>query len=154
MPSAPAHRARRRPPFFHPVPLRARRDGWTEERQCAFLAQLYVTGSASAAARRVGMSRASAYRLREREGAECFAQAWDRVLTPPGTGHCCAPRPDWRKVTTETLLGRLESGLVKPLLYRGAMVSIRRKPDNSALLRLLRRSDALAVVSARLAARQ
>ncbi|GAB5348881.1 hypothetical protein [Alteriqipengyuania sp. 357] len=61
-----AHHVRRRPGWFRPVPLRARRDGWSPWRQCAFLAQLYFTGSVAAAARRVGMSRASAYRLRER----------------------------------------------------------------------------------------
>lgn len=66
---APAHRVRRRPPFFHPVPVRARADGWTETRQCGFLAQLYLTGAVGAAARSVGMTRASAYRLRARPGA-------------------------------------------------------------------------------------
>ena len=32
------------------------------------------------------MSRASAYRLRERPGAKSFAFAWDRVLSLPGCG--------------------------------------------------------------------
>ncbi|MGB3796889.1 MAG: hypothetical protein WA957_11365, partial [Alteraurantiacibacter sp.] len=86
MPQKPAHRARRKPSFFHPVPLRARRDGWTVWRQCEFLAQLYLTGSATAAARKVGMSRASAYRLREREGAQGFVHAWDSIFVPPGIG--------------------------------------------------------------------
>lgn len=145
MPKRCAHRLRRRPPFFHPVSLRARADGWSEVRQCAFLAQLYLTGSVTAAARSVGMSRASAYRLRERGGAEGFAHAWDAVLTPPGLGRLCAPKPDWRKVTNEQLVGRLETGLIKPVFYRGRMTAIRRKPDNSALFRLLRRVDAMAV---------
>lgn len=65
----PAHRARRRPLFFSPVPLRTRRDGWSVERQCGFLAQPYATGSVALAARAVGMSRNAAYRLRTREGA-------------------------------------------------------------------------------------
>lgn len=141
-PKTPAHRARRKPPFFHPVPLRARRDGWTVERQCEFLAQLYVTGSVALAARRVGMSRNSAYRLRGREGAEGFAHAWDHVLTPPGCGRCPRPRPDLRKVTDTALLHQLEQGLVQPLLYRGSMHAVRRKPCNSALLHLLARHDA------------
>mgnify|MGYP005811983787 CR=1 FL=1 len=81
-----AHRLRRRPGWFRPVPLRTRRDGWNVTRQCAFLVQLYLTGSAAAAARHVGMSRASAYRLRARPEARSFAGAWDRVLTPPGSG--------------------------------------------------------------------
>jgi hypothetical protein len=144
MPKRPAHRVRRRPPFFHPVPLRTRCDGWSEARQCAFLAQLYVTGSVTAAARAAGMTRASAYRLRARNDAESFAHAWDRVLTPPGTGRCAAPKPDYRKVTNDALVRRLETGLIQPLLHRGRMTAIRRKPDNSALFRLLRRGDATA----------
>jgi hypothetical protein len=141
MPKRLAHRHRRRPPFFRPVPLRARADGWSEARQCGFLVELYVTGSVAAAARAVGMSRASAYRLRERACAESFAQAWDRVLAPPGSGHCGGPKEDFRKVTLGELNRRLEIDLIQPVIYRGRMVAIRRKPDNSALFRLLRRTD-------------
>lgn len=136
---APAHRLRRRPPFFHPVPLRHRADGWTVWRQCAFLARLYLTGSVSAAARGVGMARESIYRLRRRAGAESFAAAWDRVLTPPGFGRFEASRTDWRKVTTEELFRRVETGMFQPVVHRGRMTAIRQKPDNSALLRLMRR---------------
>lgn len=142
MPKRPAHLCRRRPPFFHPVPLRARRDGWSEARQCEFLAQLYVTGSVSAAARSVGMTRAGAYRLRRRAGADSFALAWEVVLTPPGTRRGAGVRPDWRKVTTAALLARLQTGLIRPVLYRGRMTAIVRKPDDSALFRVLRRADA------------
>lgn len=137
------HQCRKRPPFFRPVPLRARADGWSEARQCGFLVQLYVTGSVAAAARAVGMSRASAYRLRERSGAESFAAAWDRVLAPPGSGHLPAPKEDFRKVTLRELNRRLETDLVQPAIYRGRMVAIRRKPDDSALFRLLRRTAGL-----------
>ena len=135
-----AHKLRRRPGWFTPAPLRSRRDGWSEVRQCAFLAQLYLTGSVTAAAKAVGMSRASGYRLRERAGAESFAHAWDRVLSLPGWGHPGGVREDFRKVTNATLLARLESGLVQPVLHRGRMTAIRRKPDDSALFRLLRRT--------------
>ena len=142
MPRPPAHLTRRKPPFFHPVPLRARRDGWTPARQCAFLAQLYLTGSATAAAGAVGMSRASAYRLREREGAQGFAHAWDAVFVPPGAGPIAGPRVDWRKVTNPTLVRWVETGMVRPEIHQGRMTAIRQKPDDSALLRLLRRYDA------------
>lgn len=134
------HQCRKRPPFFRPVPLRARADGWSEERQCGFLAALYVTGSVAAAARSVGMSRESAFRLRARRGAESFARAWDRVLTPPGSGHVPPPKEDFRKVTLEELNRRLITDLVQPVVYRGRMCAIRRKPDDSALFRLLRRT--------------
>lgn len=140
-PSKSAHRRRRRPGWFRPVPLRARADGWSEVRQCGFLCALYVTGSVAAAARLVGMSRRGAFRLRERAGAESFAHAWDRVLTPPGKGHLATPRQDYRKVTLQTLNSWLETGFVQPVIYRGRMCGIRRKPDDSALFRLLRRLD-------------
>ena len=136
------HRLRRRPPYFHPVILRNRRDGWSVARQCAFLAQLYLTGSVGLAASAVGVSRTSAYRLRARGGAEDFAFAWDAVLTPPGSGRLVRPKPDWRKVTNKALIERLETGLVQPLIFRGRMTAIRRKPDKSVLFRLLRRADA------------
>ena len=135
----PAHRRRRRPGWFRPVPLRARADGWSEARQCGFLCALYVTGSVAAAARAVGMSRRGAFRLRERDGAESFADAWDRVLTPPGEGHVAARKPDFRKVTLSTLNSWLETGFVQPVIYRGRMCGMRRKSDNSTLFRLLRR---------------
>lgn len=135
------HKLRRRPPFFYPVPVRARRDGWSEAHQCHFLAQLYLTGSVGAAAKSVGMSRNSAYRLRAREGAEDFAFAWDAVLTPPGTGRLSRAKPNWQKVTIPELERRMRTGQVQPVIYRGEMVHIRRKADNSALLRLVRRLE-------------
>ena len=140
MPKRLAHKHRRRPPFFRPVPLRARVDGWSPARQCEFLAQLYITGSVTAAARAVGMTAKSAYRLRNRDGAESFAKAWDCVLTPPGIKRSTAPREDCRKVTTEALRQRFEAGLVQPLIYRQRLVAIHQKPDNSALRRLLCRA--------------
>ncbi len=107
-----------------------------------FLAHLYFTGSVTAAARAVGMTRESAHRLRVRKGAESFAGAWDRVLAPPGGGHCAGPRADYRKVTNCALTTRIEKGLVKPMIHRGRMVAIRPKLDNASLFRLLRRLDA------------
>lgn len=136
----PAHRIRRRPPFFRPVHLRHRCDGWSEERQCAFLTALYLTGSVTAAARSVRMAPASAYRLRTCQGAASFAAAWDHVLSPPGSGRWKQPREDFRKVTDLQLRRRLDSGFVQPVIYRGEMRAIRKKPDDSALFRLLRRA--------------
>ena len=80
----PAHRLRRKPPFFAPVPLRTRRDGWNVQCQCEFLTHLYLTGSVRSAVPAAAMSRHSAYRLRKRARAEGFAYAWDAVLMPPG----------------------------------------------------------------------
>lgn len=134
------HQCRKRPPFFRPVPLRARTDGWSERRQCGFLTALYVTGSVAGAARAVGMTRASAYWLRNRAGAESFAHAWDHVLSPPGSGRFRAWRPDCRTLTLATLYQWVETGFVQPVIYRGRLCGIRRKPDDLALLRLMRRT--------------
>lgn len=141
----PSISRRTHPPYFVPVKLRARKDGWSARVQCVFLAQLYATGSVSAAAKAVGKSRENAYRLRAREGAESFASAWDRIIAGPPEPGEHRPRHreivDWRKVTLEQLEWRIETGFWRPVLYRGKLRAIARKPDNSALFRLLRRID-------------
>ena len=122
-----------RVPAFAPVPMRARADGWTPLRQAAFLAALAETGSVSAAARRVGMARETAYRLRRRRGAASFAAAWDKV-----TGRRTGPMP---KVTAEDIVTRATQGLLKPHFHRGQHVATLQKADDSALLRYLRQLD-------------
>jgi molybdenum-dependent DNA-binding transcriptional regulator ModE len=52
---------------------------WTRDKMLSFLRALAQGGSVAAAARGVGMSRQSAYRLRARLGAG-FAKAWDDGL--------------------------------------------------------------------------
>lgn len=52
---------------------------WTRAKALAFLHALARGRSVAAAAREVGMSRQSAYRLRERLG-EGFAEVWDEAL--------------------------------------------------------------------------
>jgi hypothetical protein len=96
-------------------------------KQAAFLAALALTGSVREAARRVGMTRETAYRLRRKPGGESFADAWDKV-----TGRSQAPA---RKVTPTGLRARAIGGLLKPLIYRGRHVAPVKKADNSALLR-------------------
>jgi hypothetical protein len=122
-----------RVPAFVPVPTRARADGWTAMRQAAFLGALAETGSVRAAARRVGMARETAYRLRRRLGAESFAAAWDAVL-----GRLAEAR---RKVTPEELARRALHGLLKQHMYGGRHVGTGRKPDNSAHLSYLAQLD-------------
>ena len=66
---------------FTPVPVeRVRADGWSALKQRRFILALDAMGSVGPAARSVGMSRSSAYRLRERAGAESFAAVWDRAI--------------------------------------------------------------------------
>ena len=61
---------------------RIRSDGWTADRQLCFLDVLGRTRSVSEAAESAGMSRESAYRLRERREGALFAALWDRILQP------------------------------------------------------------------------
>jgi hypothetical protein len=69
------------PLAFDPVPqIRRRSNGWTPEQQERFILALQEVGSVGLAASAVGMNRVSAYRLRERAGAEGFAAAWDRAI--------------------------------------------------------------------------
>jgi len=126
-PAKPRRPGHRRVTAFAPVPLRRRAGGWTPAKQAAFLAQLALTGSVREAARRVRMSRETAYRLRRRSGGESFADAWDR-LTGRWSGTA-------RKVTPLGLGRRALGGLLKPLIYRGRHVATMEKADNSALLR-------------------
>lgn len=70
-------------------PSRTRHDGWTAERQLAFLGALSVTRSVTRSAAAAGMSREGAYRLRERLEGVLFAARWDQILrrpySPPAT---------------------------------------------------------------------
>ncbi|WP_336981032.1 hypothetical protein [Altererythrobacter fulvus] len=133
-PAQPARRSRRYVPAFVPVPLRARADGWTPRRQAAFLGYLALTRSVSEAARRVGMARETAYRLRARRGAESFVAAWDVAL-----GKVRGDTHRSRKVTGYELEYRAFEGALKPVFHAGRFVEIARKPDNTALLRLVAR---------------
>ena len=78
----PVAREERPPlPDFTPVPHRNNRhDGWTPERQRAFIEALADTGSVSRAARMVNMAQANCYTLRRAPGAESFRSAWEAAL--------------------------------------------------------------------------
>lgn len=66
---------------FEPVPrLRRRRNGWTPEAQRAFIMALATCGCVSRAAKCVGMTPKSAYRLLDAPGAGSFAAAWDQAI--------------------------------------------------------------------------
>jgi hypothetical protein len=67
-----------------PVRRRPRSDGWTEEKQRRFIEVLADTGLVSAAAKAVGMSRESAYRLRCSPHGAAFARAWDAARRHAG----------------------------------------------------------------------
>ena len=122
-------RPRHRVPAFTPVPLRYRKDGWTPMRQADFLGALCETWCVATAARRVGKTRESAYRLRDKPGGESFAAAWDFILAEPRR---------IRKSTHELLWHRLFYGTLKPVMGGGRHVGTLHSPDNDAVLRLYR----------------
>ena len=63
-----------------PVLRRPRKDGWTPARQIDFIAALADCGVVDEAARSVGMSIMSCYRLRRAPGAGNFAAAWEAAI--------------------------------------------------------------------------
>ena len=120
------------PPPFTPVPVRARRDGWTPEIQTAFIAALAQAGSVPKAARAVGRTPASAYRLRARPGAESFGAAWDTVV---GEG---------RAMLLDTAFELAVNGEQVPVIRRGRIVGTRTRYDNGLLMKLIKRFDVIA----------
>lgn len=68
-----------------PVRRRPRYDGWTEEKQRRFIEVLADTGLVSVAAKAVGMTRESAYKLRRAAHGAAFARAWDAARHHAGS---------------------------------------------------------------------
>ena len=112
---------------FTPVPLERRRaNGWSPPMQRRFINALSVMGSVGAAARAVGMGRVSAYRLREREGAESFAAAWARAMNLGRT---------WQySVAMEAAL----NGVITVRVLRGGSISVTGGPDMNVVRSVLR----------------
>lgn len=65
---------------WRPVLRKPRKDGWSPAKQRRFVEWLADTGSVIVAARAVGMSENSCYRLRRSPGAENFAAAWRAAI--------------------------------------------------------------------------
>ena len=119
---------------FTPVPrLRKRRNGWTPETQRAFIDGLAKCGCITRAARAVGKTPKSAYRLLESEGAESFADAWDQAIA--------------RGVEALRLnaLDRALNGAWVPVVRRGRIVSFEhRRSDRLAIALLSGRNASVA----------
>lgn len=98
---------------------------WTPERQAAFLNALAATHSVTKAARAVGMSRQSAYKLRARLKGEPFDRAWTAALL-------C--RFD---ALAEAAMDRALNGVEVPHLYQGELVHTSRKYDERLTIALL-----------------
>lgn len=108
-----------------PVPVRARHDGWTVERQRKFLTALAETGSVTSAAAECGLSARSAYRLRARADARVFAAGWDEALRI-ATGRL-----------TAIAFERAVNGRVRQLWKEGELVATTREPSDRLLMYLL-----------------
>jgi hypothetical protein len=113
---------------FTPVPVRPRRDGWTPERQRAFILRLALCGCTAVAARAVGKSRKSAYDLRAHPGGASFARAWDRAA---GWG---------QSRVTDIGMERALVGERRKLWYRGELCEQIRF-DNRLAMAVLNRLD-------------
>jgi hypothetical protein len=104
-------------PPFTPVPVRARHDGWTPDRQRKFIHALAVMGVVARAAKAVGVSATAAYKLRDRADAAEFAAAWDLALTMG------------RDRAFEVAIDRATNGITVPRFYRGRQVGTRHRYD-------------------------
>ncbi len=117
------------PLAFAPVPVRPRRDGWTVDRQIAFIETLSETGCVTTAARAVGMSARSAYKLAARCDARQFAAAWDVAMAIAA------------RALAALAFDYATGGMVEQVWKDGVLVSERRRPSERLLIFLLSRFD-------------
>lgn len=114
-------------PAFTPVPRkRERHDGWTPERQRAFVAALADTGCVSIACRMVNMSQPSHYHLRRQPGAESFRAAADAAHTLG------------LQVVKDEAFDRALHGQLVPVFVGGKLMGFRRKKNDRLLMFILR----------------
>lgn len=111
---------------FDPVPVRPRNDGWTVEKQYAFIEALAETGIVEVACRRVGMSRTSADNLRRRRDGAEFRRAWQIAVD------YAAYRIE------EEAHRRSRHGVARPIFYKGEQVGEYRHHDERLTMFLLR----------------
>lgn len=114
------------PAPFTPVPVRARHDGWTVERQIAFIEKLADCGSVTAACKHVGMSRESARKLSRRTRGRDFRDAWDAALD---CGYV---------EVEEAAMERSKKGVARPIFHKGEQVGEWRHHDERLTMFLLR----------------
>lgn len=114
-------------PEFAPVPrVYNRHDGWTPERQRAFIGALADTGCVRRAAAMVNMAQTNCYTLRRAAGAEEFARAWDAALD------CGLKR------LKDIAFERAIEGELIPVFSGGRLVGHRRKHNDALLMFILR----------------
>lgn len=104
-----------------------RHDGWTLDKQAGFLRALSATHSVSAAAKSVGMSRQSAYRLRSRLKGKAFDLAWEVAFHHS------------YDVLAHAALERALNGVEMPVYFQGEQVGSYRRYDERLTVALLNR---------------
>lgn len=114
---------------FTPAELRPRADGWTPERQQAFVAALAQSGCVTEAAAAVGLSVQAAYALRRHPKARAFRRAWDDAIA------LAVER------LSDAVIGRAIHGVAVPHFFRGEQVGEHRRFDNRLAMFVLRYRD-------------
>jgi hypothetical protein len=118
-------------PEFEPARPRRRFDGWTPERQVAFIEALAETACVAEACRAVGMSERSAYSLRARADAISFRNAWDTAL-------------DYAmRRLSDAVLSRALNGVAVPVFFQGEQIGEKRYYNERLAMFLLRCRDPL-----------
>ncbi len=110
-----------------PKARKPRHDGWTDVRKVTFLATLRQTGCVKDAARVIGMSTVSGYRLRKKDAA--FRKAWDAALA------------DARRGLIAVAHERAVVGKETVIIRKGVEVERRISPDSSMLALLIKHGD-------------
>ena len=118
-------------PEFSTAPTRKRHAGWTAERQRKFIDHLSLTGHVGEACAVVGVASSSAYRLKNKPGAESFSRAWDAALRLSAT----------RLVSIG--VDRALNGRVERHYKDGELVMERRIPSDYLLTWFIARLDPL-----------
>ena len=123
------------PPAPHPdpTPVSRRHDGWTPERIRIFLEQLAACGVVEDAARAAGMSKQSAYALRNRAKGRAFHLAWNAALNLA------------RHRLADDLYSRAVHGCVELIVRDGKVWGERHRFDNRFSMAVLARLDRLAL---------
>jgi hypothetical protein len=111
------------------VPVKPRHDGWTPERQRGFIDRLSLCGCVAKAARAMGKTPQSAYRLRDHPKAASFRRAWDRALE-------CG-----ESYQIDVSLERGLLGERIPIVRHGRVVGERHRYDNRLAMAALKAMD-------------
>lgn len=104
---------------------RRRHDGWSRRKMALFLRELAASQSVSQAARSVGMSRQSAYDLRNRLGGTPFALGWEVALEAG------------LQQLAHALMERALHGEEVQHYYHGELVGTSRRHDNRLAIWLM-----------------